>query len=215
MIKICSKCGEFREARKRGICMECMSKINRIYYVANMDRMRAQNRAAGKVRNRNYRLANPLPPRKTLTERVADHIPKHLPSDECWPWLKIDGTYSKSYGYIRDGRKKVRATHAVLNLHGIIVPIGLVVLHSCDNPPCVNPKHLSIGTHADNVSDKVAKGRGAFGALNGRAKLSEDSVRDIRNKSKHMSMYSIAKEYSMDQKSIKLIVTRKTWKHIV
>lgn len=65
--------------------------------------------------------------------------------------------------------------------HGPI-PEGLVVLHSCDVPSCFNVDHLSLGTHADNVRDKVSKGRarGATGETNGNAKLSTEQVRKIR-----------------------------------
>lgn len=57
-----------------------------------------------------------------------------------------------------------------------VFTMGGVVLHSCDNPHCVNPEHLTLGTHADNVADKVTKGRQAYGDSHGNVKLSEEQV---------------------------------------
>ncbi len=79
---------------------------------------------------------------------------------ECWPWLRTK--HSNGYGVI--GRKKPRImtfyAHRLAYefVHGII-PDGLVVRHSCDNPPCCNPAHLSLGTKSDNARDAVARGR--------------------------------------------------------
>lgn len=78
-------------------------------------------------------------------------------SDQCWIWTACN---TRGYGVFWVKGKKVVATRFVWTLtHGKEVPPDLVVMHSCDNPTCVNPSHLSLGTHADNVADKVNKGR--------------------------------------------------------
>lgn len=81
---------------------------------------------------------------------------------ECWEWTGSKDRYG--YGEIRPrvaGRRQfIRATHLALLLKkGLVVPHGLEVLHSCDNPPCVNPDHLRIDSHAANVDDCLSKGR--------------------------------------------------------
>src|SRR5437899_3345664 len=80
---------------------------------------------------------------------------------ECWPWL--GHTNRKGYGRIYGGIGQdngVQSAHRVsYRIHYGAIPGKLWVLHRCDNPPCVNPAHLFIGTVADNVRDMMAKGR--------------------------------------------------------
>jgi hypothetical protein len=77
---------------------------------------------------------------------------------DCWEW--IGGKNNIGYGLIRDG-DKMRSVHRVSyeEHSNKKIPIGLVVMHSCDNKKCVNPAHLSVGTHKDNSQDMVQKGR--------------------------------------------------------
>ncbi len=88
----------------------------------------------------------------------------------CWPYTgfkKWDG-----YGWVRRGEKNIAAhRYAWILTHGEPAE-GLHVLHDCDNPPCCNPAHLFLGTHQDNMDDKVAKGRAA-----GRQMIHFDRVR--------------------------------------
>lgn len=81
------------------------------------------------------------------------------------------------------------------------IPAGMHVLHSCDNPPCVNPEHLRLGTHADNMADKAAKGRCNIprGAANHEAKLSDQDVLDIRAaRAKGEQYKAIAQRYGIN-----------------
>lgn len=85
-------------------------------------------------------------------------------NEVCWPWT---GFARRGYGWFYDrlGTKKVyRRAHRVAweLVHGD-VPAGGVVCHRCDNPLCCNPMHLFVGSHADNVADKMSKGRQARG----------------------------------------------------
>lgn len=82
--------------------------------------------------------------------------------DACWPMLGTRG----DYGRVLSGGRRVGAHRwAWEQAHGPI-PVGMVVMHGCDNPPCVNVAHLSLGTQMENIADRVRKGRSARGACN-------------------------------------------------
>ncbi len=88
----------------------------------------------------------------------------------------------------------------------------IVLRHSCDNKQCINPKHLKPGTHADNVKDRVLRGRTATGEQNGRAKLNENSVKVILNSS--LAQKDLADIFGVDPKVIYDIRRRNTWRHV-
>jgi hypothetical protein len=87
------------------------------------------------------------------------------------------------------------------------------VLHQCDNPSCVNPSHLFIGTNADNVKDKVNKGRQAKGVSNGQSRLTEDTVRAIKQNTTS-SFRALGRLYNVSHKTISAIHNGATWRHI-
>lgn len=98
------------------------------------------------------------------------------------------------------------------------IPAGMVVCHRCDNPPCVNPDHLFLGTQIDNMRDRSKKGRGNHrkGSRHGRAKLTEQDVRVIRSRyaTGDWKQSDLAAEYGVSQPLIGHIVRRVTWRHI-
>ena len=128
----------------------------------------------------------------------------------CWVWT---GSKDEAgYGlFQRATRHLVRAHRLSFELHNGITPGELRVLHRCDNPPCVNPHHLFLGTDLDNARDMIAKGRGRH--LRGEelpaAKLSEDQVRQIRADPRTQAV--IAAEYGLGQTGVSAIKRRATW----
>lgn len=89
---------------------------------------------------------------------------------------------------------------------------GLEVMHTCDVPGCINPEHLLLGTHADNMADAANKGR-LKGEKSGRAKLTEVQVLEIRANWKY-TQKQLAVQYGISVPTIKDIIARKIWKHI-
>ena len=97
------------------------------------------------------------------------------------------------------------------------IPEGLKVLHHCDNPPCVNPKHLFLGTIQDNADDMTSKNRqrGAPGERNAQAKLTDQDVRDIRvSIRKGLSQRQVAKNFNIDQAVVGRIMRGTAWCHV-
>lgn len=90
------------------------------------------------------------------------------------------------------------------------IPYGLYVLHRCDNRKCVNIEHLWLGTFDENMSDMAAKGRQAHGSKNGRAKLTEGQVREIR--ALRGTQAAIAEMYGVSRATVSQIRSGKTWK---
>ena len=98
--------------------------------------------------------------------------------EECWEWEAGKNNYG--YGCIQKGCRALKAHRVSYELFVGPIPEGLIVRHKCDNPGCVNPHHLEVGTDADNVRDKVERGRQAKGGEHGRARLCEPEVALIK-----------------------------------
>ena len=130
----------------------------------------------------------------------------------CWAWLFARD--QRGYGLFWLGRACGAHRVAWLIVHGRI-PEGLCVLHHCDNPGCVNPGHLFIGTRSDNNADRAAKGRSApqDGPLNSNAKLTQSQVGKIRERyaSGGVSQRKLASDYGVTQANVSLIIKGKAW----
>ena len=93
----------------------------------------------------------------TPAEILIDRVDRSSTPDQCWPWT--GPTLRDGYGQFNVGGTSYRAHRVAWELTNGPIPDGLEVLHACDNPPCCNPAHLSVGTHAENVADAKRKGK--------------------------------------------------------
>ena len=120
-----------------------------------------------KLRNESIRAANPNPSEVPGSDqdRFWFYVDRSGGPGSCWTW---GGHRRKNYGYFRMLGKAWRAHRISWAIHqGTMPPAHLFVCHHCDNPPCVNPDHLFLGTTDDNMADMVRKGRQARGERNG------------------------------------------------
>ena len=145
---------------------------------------------------------------------------------DCWLWT--GGQRGNGYGCFKVNGK-VLSAHRVswVIKHGEI-PTGKLILHKCNNRSCVNPKHLYVGTHKDNVADAIRAGTHYFakksyfntnsarkGTENGSSKLDNIKVRDIRMLRKEgMGCRELGRLYSVDHSIISEVVNHKIWKHV-
>jgi len=152
---------------------------------------------------------------KVALERLLSKIEIGDPG-ECWRWL----AYRNPLGYgmigIDGERHRAALAHRVVYelFTATPIPPGLLVRHTCDNPGCVNPLHLLLGTDADNARDRVQRGRGArpSGTSNGRAKLTPLQVWMIR--ASEESCRRLATRFGVSAQTIHAARTRKTWKDL-
>ena len=130
---------------------------------------------------------------------------------ECIEWNgRIDRA---GYGRFYHDGKEQGAHRVALLLSGNAVSPGDVVRHSCDNPRCVNPEHLSVGSQIDNVQDRVSRNRSAVGEKHGRARLTREAAAAIawafeRGERK----IDLARRYGVSPRAITYIVKGEHWR---
>jgi len=145
-----------------------------------------------------------------------------IPFSECHYWIGGLGRQN-GYGAFKIREKGNRTNNRQFKPHRLMYeffkgPIGdKHVLHTCDNPCCVNPDHLFLGTHLDNMRDMAAKGRSWCGSKHKAAKLKPEEVLEIRkfySEGGHTTR-SLGLKYKVDSKHIHNIVTGKKWKKVI
>lgn len=157
----------------------------------------------------------PIQVSESLIDRFWEKVDLDL-SDKCWEWIAS----RKERGY---GKFGIYVAHRVSwVIHFGEIPDELCVLHKCDNTSCVNPKHLFIGTHADNMLDMKLKGRavGFKGETNPKAKLSEFEVIEIRKiydlyNNKYGKIKKMSMVYKIPYGTMSKIVRRETWNYLI
>lgn len=158
-------------------------------------------------------------------ERFWSHVDK---SGDCWVWTA--GRSPFGYGQFSRDHHPVAAHRASWEFANGPIPDGLFVLHHCDNPPCVRPDHLYLGTQKDNIRDAIERNRKAYGErcytelrprgeTHGMRKLTEAQVREIRKRHQSGSRGSnsstaLAREFGVTRITIQMIARGQTWSHI-
>jgi len=153
--------------------------------------------------------------RKTLDQVFWPKVQK-LGPDDCWNWTGAHGP--SGHPVLRILKRQVRASAIAYWIgHGIWPADGQHVCHHCDNPPCVNPSHLFLGTAADNMRDCIAKGRfkflkPRFGPENVNAKLTWEQVSDLRQRhAAGENLSQLARAFGMARASLRRIVRGEGW----
>lgn len=149
-------------------------------------------------------------PSKTMAEKLRG---KHIVDrNGCWIWQGRFDAYG--YGSLMDERtRNIKAHRVSYQVNVGPIPERMEVMHKCDNPPCICPDHLVLGTHAENMADMMRKRRNALGERNGKAILNCTIVREIREAyaSGQSSQAELARKHGVDASTISRAVTRDNW----
>ncbi|WP_455387391.1 HNH endonuclease [Petrachloros mirabilis] len=152
---------------------------------------------------------------KTMT--VSDRLLSNIDIDSqagCWIWTGAKGR--KGYGVLNVNCKQMKAhRQSYLQFVGKI-PAGMLVCHKCDNPSCINPQHLFLGTALDNSRDCISKGRQKpIGEDSATAKLTNEDVFQIRAElAKGSQKKMLGKKFGVSARTIFKIAIGQTWKHL-
>ena len=144
----------------------------------------------------------------------VDTAPGHGRDGDCHVWRLAPD--SQGYGSFKCRGMRQGAHRASYLLSCGPVPVGMFVLHSCDNKMCVNPDHLRVGTTLDNMRDMSERGRSAHGTKHPAAKLTDRHVREIRRRyaAGEISQLALSEEFGVSQFLISKVVRREAWRHV-
>jgi hypothetical protein len=147
-----------------------------------------------------------------IHERFAKYVDD---SGDCWLWTGCKLKSKWEYGQFKVNGKIEKAHRVSYQLYKGEIPQGLIVRHTCNNPCCVNPEHLELGTQQDNMDDMVKANRQAVGIKNGRSKIKEEDIPDIRRRlALGESYYSIGKLYGVTHAPIKQIKNGRSFAYV-
>ncbi|MBI3480474.1 MAG: HNH endonuclease [Nitrosomonadales bacterium] len=152
--------------------------------------------------------------------RLAKYL--HPSGDQCWEWTGAKNEHG--YGVIGRGKRGRGNTkdHRVAyeTFYDVKLDSSSHVLHRCDNPGCVNPLHLWLGNHRENMNDMLSKGRGSKppvrrGTANNKAKLDENKIRLIfQLRHTGLTTYQLAELFCVSRVAICCVLNRTTWRHV-
>lgn len=159
-----------------------------------------------------------------IAPRLLNRVDRSGGPESCWPFTGCtSGGRCGGYGQLTVARKRILAHRLAWEI-AFGDPGDQHVLHRCDNPPCCNPAHLFLGTHADNLRDCVSKGRNfaavyphliARGEAHQNSKLTDNDVRRIRMLANAGELHRvIAKQFGVNRSTVTQIAARKGWTHI-
>jgi hypothetical protein len=139
-----------------------------------------------------------------------------------WSKVRLGSCFEWQAAITPDGYGAYKINGRMHRVHRLVwealngpIPEGMCVLHHCDNPPCVNPRHLFLGTRQDNMADRDAKGRSARGETNGRARLSGSDVASIRAAANAgVSPKRLAEFWGLNRTYVQDIIAGRTWAHV-
>jgi DNA-binding XRE family transcriptional regulator len=144
--------------------------------------------------------------------RFWSHIEK---TPICWIW---HGAIARKYGLFRIGKKNIKAHRLSWLFHRGDIPDNMCVLHHCDNPLCVNPGHLFIGSVAENNQDKKSKGRQTNfpGETNPMARLNPELIAKIKAEyiPRIITQHFLSEKYGVSRQTITAIFTGQNWRHL-
>lgn len=148
------------------------------------------------------------PKPRDVADRFWEKVRK---TDDCWEWTAA--VHCGGYGLFNFRRRSQRAHRVSWILANGEIPKGMLVCHTCDNKLCVRPDHLFLGTYQDNNTDMCTKKRHSFGSKNGRSKLTENDVAEIRRlRDDGWLCREIAAEYGVTKGAIIMISCGRNWR---
>jgi len=150
-------------------------------------------------------------------KRFWDKVEKN-DKDKCWEWLASKDKDGYGYFSVKGKTYKAHRISYIIN-SGNQIPIGMVIMHSCDTTSCINPEHLSLGTVAKNNRDIILKNRQnwnpAIGTNNGKSILNEYIVLEMRNFYKNGKTFKeISEHFDVKIPTVRAVIYHHSWRHV-